>query len=54
VADEHELVRGGLRGLLGARRGWTVVGETVNGREAVEKQIAAQGIGASRHPTSTT
>jgi DNA-binding NarL/FixJ family response regulator len=37
VADDHELVRRGIRGLLRVRRGWTVVGEAVNGREAVEK-----------------
>jgi len=37
VADDHELVRRGIRGLLSARRGWTVVGEAKNGREAVEK-----------------
>jgi DNA-binding NarL/FixJ family response regulator len=37
VADDHELVRRGIRGLLCARRGWTVVGEAMNGREAVEK-----------------
>jgi len=39
VADDHELVRCGIRGLLRARRGWTVVGEAMNGREAVEKTI---------------
>src|ERR1700681_355003 len=37
VADDHELVRRGIRGLLRARRGWTVVGEAVNGWEAIEK-----------------
>jgi DNA-binding NarL/FixJ family response regulator len=37
VADDHELVRRGIRGLVQARRGWTVVGEAMNGREAVEK-----------------
>ena len=37
VADDHELVRRGIRGLLRARRGWTVVGEAMNGLEAVEK-----------------
>jgi DNA-binding NarL/FixJ family response regulator len=37
VADDHELVRRGVRGLLRARRGWKVVGEAANGREAVEK-----------------
>ena len=37
VADDHELVRRGIRGLLRFRRGWNVVGEAANGREAVEK-----------------
>src|SRR6202051_688566 len=37
VADDHELVRRGIRALLRVRRGWTVVGEAINGREAVEK-----------------
>lgn len=37
LADDHELVRHGVRGLLQARRGWTVVGEATNGQEAVEK-----------------
>lgn len=37
MADDHELVRRGIRGLLRARRRWTVVGEARNGREAVEK-----------------
>jgi DNA-binding NarL/FixJ family response regulator len=37
LADDHELVRRGIRGLLRARRGWTVVGEAANGRAAVEK-----------------
>jgi DNA-binding NarL/FixJ family response regulator len=37
VADDHELVRRGIRGLLRARRGWIVVGEAMNGLEAVEK-----------------
>ena len=39
VADDHELVRRGIRGLLRARRGWTVVGGAANGREAVEKAM---------------
>ncbi|SRR5258707_1001061 len=37
VADDHELVRRGIRGLLRAPRGWKVVGEAANGREAIEK-----------------
>lgn len=37
MADDHELVRRGIRAVLSTRRGWTVVGEAMNGREAVEK-----------------
>jgi DNA-binding NarL/FixJ family response regulator len=37
IADDHGLVRRGARALLQARRGWRVVGEAANGREAVEK-----------------
>jgi DNA-binding NarL/FixJ family response regulator len=37
VADDHELVRRGVRGLLQAHRGWKVVTQAANGREAVEQ-----------------
>jgi DNA-binding NarL/FixJ family response regulator len=37
VADDHEVVRRGLRALLETQRGWEVCGEATNGREAVEK-----------------
>src|SRR5207249_11301535 len=37
VADDHALVRQGIRSLLESRLGWQVVGEAKNGREAVEK-----------------
>src|SRR5437879_1620447 len=37
VADDHELVRHGIRGLLRTRRGWKVVGEAANGQDAVER-----------------
>jgi DNA-binding NarL/FixJ family response regulator len=37
VADDHELVRRGIRGLLRTKRGWKVIGEAANGREAVER-----------------
>jgi DNA-binding NarL/FixJ family response regulator len=37
VGDDHELMRRGIRALLHAQRGWTVVGEAANGKEAVEK-----------------
>jgi DNA-binding NarL/FixJ family response regulator len=37
LADDHELVRRGIRELLRVRRGFTIVGEASNGQEAVEK-----------------
>jgi DNA-binding NarL/FixJ family response regulator len=37
VADDHEVVRRGLRALLEAQTGWQVVGEAVTGPEAVDK-----------------
>jgi DNA-binding NarL/FixJ family response regulator len=37
IADDHEFVRCGIRGILGVQRGWKVAGEATNGREAVEK-----------------
>ena len=35
LADDHTLVREGLRKILEAQPGWTVVGEAADGREAV-------------------
>jgi DNA-binding NarL/FixJ family response regulator len=37
VADDHHVVRAGLRALLESKNGWQVCGEASNGREAVEK-----------------
>lgn len=37
IADDHELVRKGLRTVLDGQPGWTLCGEAVNGRDAVEK-----------------
>jgi DNA-binding NarL/FixJ family response regulator len=37
VADDHELIRHGILGILRARRGWRVIGEAANGQQAVEK-----------------
>jgi DNA-binding NarL/FixJ family response regulator len=37
IADDHGLVRRGARAVLCSRRGWRVVGEAADGREAVEK-----------------
>jgi DNA-binding NarL/FixJ family response regulator len=37
IADDHEVVRRGIRALLETRADWEVVGEAVSGREAVEE-----------------
>jgi DNA-binding NarL/FixJ family response regulator len=37
VADDHDIVRRGLRAVLEAEEGWTVCYEATNGREAVER-----------------
>jgi len=39
LADDHGLVRVGARVVLQSHHGWRVVGEAVNGREAVERAI---------------
>jgi DNA-binding NarL/FixJ family response regulator len=36
LADDHDVVRKGLRGLLEGNPGWQVCGEAANGREAVK------------------
>src|SRR5215469_9667677 len=37
IADDHTVVRRGLRALLETQPGWTICGEASNGNEAVEK-----------------
>jgi len=37
VADDHALMRRGVRVMLDSQRGWTVVGEAATGIEAVEQ-----------------
>lgn len=37
VADDHEIVREGIRTLIQAQPGWQVTAEASNGRQAVEK-----------------
>lgn len=37
IADDHAVVRAGLRTMLESRAGWEVCGEAADGREAVEK-----------------
>jgi DNA-binding NarL/FixJ family response regulator len=42
VADDHDVVRKGVRTLLEEQPGWEVVAEASNGREAVEKAKLVQ------------
>jgi DNA-binding NarL/FixJ family response regulator len=39
IADDHEVVRSGLRSIVEAREGWHVVAEASNGKEAVTKAL---------------
>ena len=37
IADDHEIVRHGIRALIENHPGWEICGEAIDGREAVEK-----------------
>jgi DNA-binding NarL/FixJ family response regulator len=39
IADDHEVVRSGLRSVLEARSGWKVIGEAQDGKDAIRKAI---------------
>src|SRR5262245_30393237 len=39
IADDHEVVRSGLRGILQAQHGWEVVAEAGDGNEAIQKAV---------------
>jgi DNA-binding NarL/FixJ family response regulator len=39
IADDHEVVRSGLRAILEARSGWEIVAEAANGKEAIKKAL---------------
>jgi DNA-binding NarL/FixJ family response regulator len=39
VADDHEVMRLGIKNLLEVRPGWKVCAEASNGKEAIEKSI---------------
>jgi DNA-binding NarL/FixJ family response regulator len=39
VADDHDIVRAGLRGILESQAKWEVVGEASDGKEAVAKAV---------------
>ena len=40
IADDHELIRRGLRDLLSTQSGWQLVGEACNGIDAVEMAVS--------------
>lgn len=42
IADDHEVMRMGIRNLLEAVPNWTICDEAVNGEEAVEKALECQ------------
>jgi DNA-binding NarL/FixJ family response regulator len=39
IADDHDVVRSGLRNILEAQRNWEVVAEACDGKEAVDKAV---------------
>jgi DNA-binding NarL/FixJ family response regulator len=39
LADDHDVVRTGLRHILEGHHGWEVAGEAANGREAIDKAV---------------
>jgi DNA-binding NarL/FixJ family response regulator len=39
IADDHEVVRSGLRAILEAHEGWEVVAEAENGKDAIAKAV---------------
>ncbi len=42
IADDHEVVRSGLRAILEAHDGWEVVAEAENGKDAVTKALSSK------------
>lgn len=40
IADDHEVVRSGLRAILETRTGWEVVADAKDGKEAITKSLA--------------
>jgi DNA-binding NarL/FixJ family response regulator len=42
IADDHDVVRSGLRLILEGREGWQVVAEASNGKDAVAQALAVQ------------
>ena len=42
IADDHEIVRRGMRSLFSLRANWHVCGEAVDGQDAIEKACQLQ------------
>ena len=42
VADDHDVVRSGVRSILELRAGWTIIGEARDGREAIVQSLAGR------------
>jgi len=42
IADDHEMVRQGLRRVIAEQSGWMICGEAATGRQAVEKAVATK------------
>ena len=40
IADDHAVVRSGLRAILEAHEGWEVVGEARDGKQAIDQALA--------------
>ena len=42
IADDHDVVRSGVRRILEDQPGWSVVAETINGKDAIAQAIASK------------
>jgi DNA-binding NarL/FixJ family response regulator len=42
IADDHDVVRAGVRAILESREGWEVVAEAANGKDAITKAIESK------------
>lgn len=42
IADDHEVVRSGLRAILEQHEGWEIVAEAADGKEAIDKAVATK------------
>jgi len=42
IADDHDVVRSGVRAILEGQEGWEVVGEARDGKEAIDKALATR------------